>query len=303
MATEALLSGVHCVWQAPAAAPIALVVAAHGCRATGRVWFPASTGCSSCAPLPEESCISSTALAAGMAVLACSAQNATGCWTAADVPRVEAAVGEWRARSGVANAHSLPLLTLGSSSGGWFAAQAARSWPAVRGVCTIVSVPSLPDISPPLPRGSPFPPLQLITLQRDAGKLRAAQGLSAASWAGKQEVQHLNCSPRKLLPDSLALAVPGLDVHTSRAVHAALTARGWLEPDGSLASHPRRGVWRTEVERALPRDMSTLPGHSVKLAMDCIFQQLDVAYGFHAATCEHMGETVAFFRRSLGVAG
>ena len=33
--------------------------------------------------------------------------------------------------------------------------------------------------------------------------------------------------------------------------------------------------------------------------MDAIFQELDVAWGFHAATCEHIGATVRFFDRHL----
>ena len=33
--------------------------------------------------------------------------------------------------------------------------------------------------------------------------------------------------------------------------------------------------------------------------MDAVFQELDVAWGFHAATCEHIDATIAFFDRHL----
>ena len=33
--------------------------------------------------------------------------------------------------------------------------------------------------------------------------------------------------------------------------------------------------------------------------MDAVFQELDVAYGYHAATCEHIAASLAFFGRHM----
>ena len=107
-------------------------------------------------------------------------------------------------------------------------------------------------------------------------------------------------------------------------MRAALLAAGHLKPDGHVASHPQRGAWRAAVQGALPkRERAGLPAHSLQAAMDAVFQvldrhkvnltrvsiaivstnaisqELDVAYGYHAATCEHIAASLAFFERHM----
>ena len=118
----------------------ALVIAAHGCRASGRVWFPLSPefGIPLRSPLPEESCITAHALEAGFAVLAPS--SAGDCWRGEDLGRTWAAISAWRAQQPTLPGE-LPYLMVGPSSGGWFAGQAARHWPSVVAVSmTVLSV-------------------------------------------------------------------------------------------------------------------------------------------------------------------
>ena len=42
---------------------------------------------------------------------------------------------------------------------------------------------------------------------------------------------------------------------------------------------------------------------SLQLTMDGIFARLDLAYGYHASTCEVANRTLAFFARAAGGAG
>ena len=123
------------------APPLGLVVAAHGCRASGRVWFPRSPefGMPLRSPLPEESCISARALDAGFAVVAPSSVG--DCWRGEDLRRVWAAIVAWRAKQS-ALPRDVPYLMVGPSSGGWFAGQAARHWPSVVAVSMTVRLRS-----------------------------------------------------------------------------------------------------------------------------------------------------------------
>ena len=46
------------------------------------------------------------------------------------------------------------------------------------------------------------------------------------------------------------------------------------------------------------RDVTALPGHSSQLTMDAIFARLDLAYGYHASTCQYINQTLSFFKRA-----
>ena len=53
------------------------------------------------------------------------------------------------------------------------------------------------------------------------------------------------------------------------------------------------------MRAALPKERSLLPQRSQEVALDAIFQELDVAFAFHANTCEHAAATMRFFERSI----
>lgn len=194
------LSSSPLVWQLPRVAPPdAILIAAHGCRASGRVWFPDAPafGKPVRSPLPEESCIASRALEAGFAVIAPSSSG--DCWRGEDLKLVWSAIAKLRNAQPLLSM-DLPLFMIGTSSGGWFAGQAARSWPTVAAVATIVMALPLSDVRPPLPRGTPFPPLQMIYMERDRGKATEVQALLTSAWPQRQEVEALSCSPRRVHP-------------------------------------------------------------------------------------------------------
>lgn len=282
----------------PHRSPHAVLLVAHGCRASARVWFDSSPpfGSPLRSPLPEETCITRAALASGYAVVA--ASSAVDCWRNEDIGIVAAALERWRRTQALLQ---LPLFVLGTSSGGWFATQVARHWTSVVAVCSIVSVPTLSDIQPPLPRGVAFPPLQLVMMRKDSAKLKEGDALLAAARAnrlgGGGPVEALVAAPRQVGPGYFSERM-ALTPNHSAAVLLALRAAGHVDGSGLVTSHPRRGSWRETVQKALPaKGREGLPQRSLQVAMDGIFQELDVAYASHANTCEHVEATLAFFAR------
>lgn len=238
--------------------------------------------------------MAAAAVARGFAVVAASNRvGSRGCWEGADVPLVGAALSAWRQR--VAVPPTAPLFVLGPSSGGWFAGQLGRAWPAVAAVAMQVMVPSAADLAPPLPSGRAYPPLQLTLLQRDGAKLREFETLRAAYPHAQLEL--LKSAPRPVGPSFFSDGIAGLDPAASAAVHAALVRAGHVDGEGLVRKHPSRGAWREAVLAALGTDRSRLPQRSLQVAMDGIFARLDAAYAYHASTCEHVQATLAFFER------
>ena len=242
--------GATLAYALPAAVPRALLLVAHGCRNSGRNWFTSAPAFGSPvrSSLPEESCVTAHAIAAGFAVLAPTAS--ADCWSAADLAPVEALVRAWGAsQPGLPSA--LPLFAYGTSSGGYFAHLAARQW-SLAAVSMTVSVPPLAEVQPPQPRGKAYPPLQLLYMQRDTGKAKEVQLLLEAVWQGKPEMEALLCAPRRVTPLYFTERA-ALSPNHSSAVHAVPLAAGHLKPDGAVASHPQRGAWRAAVQGALPK--------------------------------------------------
>mmetsp|Transcript_51583 Transcript_51583/g.85544 ORF Transcript_51583/g.85544 Transcript_51583/m.85544 type:complete len:330 (-) Transcript_51583:456-1445(-) len=291
-------NGAHLAYALPVQ-PRALLLVAHGCRNSGRNWFASAPefGKPLRSSLPEESCVSAHAVASGFAVIA--PTSTADCWSAADLSPVADLISKWLTH--VKLPQTLPLLAYGTSSGGYFAHLASRHWANVAAVSMTVMVPPINDLSPPLPRGRDlgYPPLQLIYMQRDHGKVKQAQEVLSTSWDKRDEVEGRICAPRLVHPLYFTERA-GLTANHSRAIQAELLAAGYLKPDGNVAHHPQRGTWRAVVQAALPKkDRWGLPQRSLQVAMDAVFQELDVAYGYHAATCEHIQATLAFYERHL----
>ena len=229
-----------------------------------------------------------------------------GCWETADVDIVSAALRSWRKQHKAVK--SVPLFLLGPSSGGFFATQFARHVRDTRALSIQVSVPARDDVRAPLPSGADhFPPLQLILMQKDSAKLKEAEALvhSGEDWAGRASAELLVSHPRPVDPTFFAEGIPGLARDASAAVRAELVRLGKVDQKNSkVLSHPRREEWREAVQRGLldehgkPR-RNDLPQRSLSVAMDAIFARLDLAYAYHASTCEHIESTIAFFRRSV----
>ena len=299
LTADAPNGSVEYVWRLPSSKPPrGLVLLAHGCRQSPRVWFERSTGCPECIPRPEERCLSERLSRAGYALLAAgNMKGSKGCWETNDVPVVSAMLRSWRRRHEKTLPKRLPLFLLGPSSGGFLATQAARQWGGgvVRGLSIQVSVPSADDV-----RAPGFPKhLQVVLLQKDAGKLKEAEALRRAMPTAEVLVQ----PPVAVPPHFFSDAMPGLAPAKSAAVRDALVAAGHIDGRTSMVrTHPSRGTWRDAVRAALEgggsgRHAESLQQGSLQLTMDGIFARLDLAYGYHASTCEVANKTLAFFER------
>ena len=203
----------------------------------------------------------------------------------------------------------MPLYLLGPSSGGFFATQYARRQYGVAALAVQVSVPSAQDVQPPLPSGAhAFPPLQILLMQKDAGKLAEADALLRMQppWPGSEHAKVLRFGPKAVGPTFFSDGILGISRNASVAVRDALVAAGYVDRmSGKVLAHPSRGKWREPVlsaltDKKLRRD--SLPQRSLQLAMDAIFARLDLAYAYHASSCEHMDATLDFFRSHRTVA-
>lgn len=238
--------------------------------------------------------MSTSLLASNFAVVAVdNIKGSHGCWETADVPRVMAAFKSWRRQQKL---NSAPLFLLGPSSGGFFATQMARHAPDVHAVSIQVSVPSRDDLQSPLPSGaSSFPPLQMILMQRDTSKLKEAEALRRA--ADELHVAH----PKPVHATFFSDGILGLSPNFSSSVRDALVRSGRVDAQTSrVISHPRREEWREAVRKGLldehgKQPRNGLPQKSLSLTMDSIFARLDLAYAYHASTCEYAQRTVQFF--------
>ena len=253
--------------------------------------------------------MSSAATAAGFVVVAAAnARGSRGCWETMDVPIVDKALAEWRKkhkRRLSTGGRALPLFLLGPSSGGFFATQYARQVRGVSAISIQVSVPSARDVAQPLPSGARmFPPLQMLLMQRDAGKLAESEALLHLQppWPGQADAQVLRFKPKPVTPTFLSDGIDALASQASSAVRDALVLAGHVDSKTShIVSHPSRGKWREVVLGALSKfGRESLPQRSLQVTMDAIFARLDLAYAYHASSCEFIDSTLVFFKQHAG---
>ena len=86
----------------------------------------------------------------------------------------------------------------------------------------------------------------------------------------------------------------------SARVRDALVAAGHIDNATFMVrKHPSRGSWRDPVLAALSSKAKKVSssGPPLQEVMDGIFARLDLAYAYHASTCEHVDKTIAFFQR------
>ena len=236
-------------------------------------------------------------------VAASNVRGSKGCWETMDVPIVRDALQAWRLKykQRLPSSGMLPLFLLGPSSGGFFATQYARHVGGVSALSIQVSVPSVHDVSPPLPAGPSraFPPLQMLLMQRDSGKLDEAQKLlrTQPPWPGQSDATLLRFTPKPVTPTFFSDGIVGLSPLASRAARDALVNAGHVDAKSSrVLAHPSRGKWREPVLGALSRfGRDALPQRSLQVTMDAIFARLDLAYAYHASSCEFIDATISFF--------
>lgn len=295
------------VWALPRALQVlGIVLVAHGCKQTPRVWMSEGGRCLKCIPRPEEVCMTQKALDAGYAVVGIGNLKGTkGCWEREDVPSVVRTLNKWRSKHNLQRENGVPLYALGVGSGGWMAANAARVWPDVRAVSVQASVPSLKDVQRPQTGGEtkPYPPLQMVLMERDAAKRQSAEVLLGQDWAGKARAETLIAKKKTVGASFFSDGIKGLRLNVSQAVRAALVTAGVVdERTSALLKMPTRSELRDKVSNAMGSRKTDFPQRSKQLALDGIFARLDMAYAQEASTCEYMDRTLAFFTSHRGEA-
>ena len=246
------------------------------------------------------------ALDSGYAIVAISNLKGTkGCWERDDVQPVARKLQQWRTKRNLPGAGGVPLYILGVGSGGWFAANAARVWPNVSAVSVQSSVPTLREVQR-TPTGAeskakPYPPLQLVMLERDEEKLFAAKQLLEQEWDGSKRAEVLTGKKQMVTPEFFSDGITGMRQNLSEAVRRALVVAGTVDDNtGFVVKAPVRSELQKKISEALGTRKSDLPQRSKSLALDAIFARLDMAYAKEASTCAMMDKTIAFFAQYGG---
>ena len=108
----------------------------------------------------------------------------------------------------------------------------------------------LSDLQPPLPRGSAFPPLQMIYMSKDSSKAKEVRAVLEASWPQRAEVEAHLCAPRPVHPLYFSERI-ALTANHSRSVQAWHTSPPRAqtvvasEKGGVPAWRGRSAVWET----------------------------------------------------------
>jgi len=287
---------IETVWQRPPGEPRGIFFIAHGCKHQATDLFteigpdgwrfeacPASNF-GRCLGLPEEVRLRQAARARGYVVAAVSGGSGRqSCWhTAADLPRVAAALRRVRAAEGLPE--TAPVLALGASSGGAFVGRLAG--PLAGG-----GLPHLRCIVPQIMSVGGYPnrgvPALFVHMARDrytAEEVRA--DVRELEGAGVR-VGEIAVEPMAVTAELLSRCLAESLAHD---VATALREHGLVDDRGHLLGDSRARRWVRSVRRALAgrSDDTLAPDES------CIAELMNVAWAQHEMTSEYAGEILDF---------
>ncbi|KAL4448029.1 hypothetical protein ABPG75_005248 [Micractinium tetrahymenae] len=298
--------------------PVGTLVWFHGCARPAKGFFPYDPKyCSECIGLPEDVSHTKQALARGYALLALDPNSRDLCWSSSakgsyvnDQPDVIATVSQFLRDQGL---EGKPLFFAGASSGGTIALKlpptlfAQNSRLRVDGIIAEVSsgggTPA--DFGAADSQGRlkwpDYPPTFFVTMERDTGGQREAQGI-ADFFNSKGIPSAMVVSPKRTVaPTYFSDRSPVISPEQSTRIVAALKDIGLVDREGQLQGNPhdynkvqtsKAWKWPTKLKQALPwlgtgpLDLTLRNGH--------IFQALGVAYAGHEHVSDYMTVGLAF---------
>jgi dienelactone hydrolase len=291
--------------------PKGIVLLLHACTHNALKFFSPSPACPSCLGLAEELRVSRLVLSRGYAALAVTCKDkASGCWSNADLPRLDTALVKFRELL----FHTSPrLIAIGASSGGHMAANMVAEEKAEAALVMVMSL--RPALQKRLPSSSA--PLYLAPMPRDQGTTqRVRQNFQALQAAGHRNVllDDTSCVPLPVTPSYLMGRVPGMTLAAAEQIVRALLEAHHLQPeDFKLEKDPTRSDWRDvllaidffDVTENDKDDSSSLlwgtflltPGKSP------LAKALHRAWAFHEYCSETVLPALDYFEQVLGTDG
>jgi hypothetical protein len=300
---------VDVVYQWPADKPVGVLAMFHGCAHSATDFWPAGEKCPECHGLPEQLMLTRAALNAGWVAIALSSKDRDKkCWSwDDDENRVGGALRELQSKYADSGGHKLadlPLVAFGASSGGSFAARLPQQI-KVSAVISQIASPTTAAFADPLgDRG--YPPVLFMPMGKDSETVAAVQAM--APRLPKAEVQVL--APLPVTHSFFSDRIAGVSSETSAAIVDALIRASMLDSSGYLTDNPRgEGFLAKSWRSAVGTLAEGVPGGSCTYdslgSAHCTFdslvedqspvaQLLNVAYGMHEISAEHVDEMMTF---------
>jgi hypothetical protein len=255
--------GTHYVFQVPQA-PTAVLFLAHGCGRSALVFWDAHGGCPLCRGLPQERAFTIAALNRGLAVIAVSSVSV--CWNLhEDMRNAEAILHEWIGRQRL---HLLPVVALGSSTGGWFVSRMAHRF-RFEAIVLMVAEARFSGVNETMER---YPPVMFVHMVKDVVRARTIRVDMEELARAKVEVAEVVCREVPVAADFFSLRIPYVDNVTSGEMVAALVAHKALTAERLMKQDARWFDWSLVLE-----ERNLLPAQ----IRDHVEQELNVAFAFH----------------------
>ena len=278
----------------------------HVCGHGGRNFFSKSESCETCNGLSEEMRISRILQSSkALAVLAVTSSNRLdGCWRDEDFDHIKDALEHFKTSHHIEQ--HIPVLALGTSSGGIFAARLA-----VRRLvnAAMVGVMSLgPQLTTKwLNMEGTKPPIYFAPMPRDKETVAKVEtDYQVMNGQGPVVLDRETCQSRPVDPSYLNERVPGLTMSQAQAIVDALTEAGHIDAiTGLLVKDPTSTTalgannWKVALQSSCA-DEGCLENQSLEIGASPLAKALNRAWAFHEYCSEVTLKALGFFEKELG---
>lgn len=275
----------------------------HGCYHHGRNFFSKSSTCEKCVGLSEELRITRILLEQeSIAVIAITSnERRTGCWSDTDYDHVQDALEVFKSQHHLTG---LPVLALGTSSGGVFGVQLA-----VRGIVDAALVGAMhlrDELVQKWIAMEKKPPVYIAAMPRDEEKLGKIQAnFEAMNGQGPVVLDVDTCRPRTLDASFLNERVPNLSIASAQAIVSDLIEAGHIDAvTGLLVRDPTGGSesnWREVLKSGCGApEWACLENQPLEMGESPLAKALNRAWAFHEYCSEVTIKALEFFEKELG---
>lgn len=276
---------------------VALIL--HACTHSALKFFSPSASCEECVGLSEELRISRTLLQLGYSVLAVTSLNRkSGCWAGPDLPKLKAALGEFQQL--LPEDSATPVIAIGASSGGHFAANVAEQGVAQAALIMVMSIG--PDLrNKLLEKKERMPPIYLAPMPRDKGTTSKAKSdyeeMKSVDASSKVIFDDSTCGSLPVTAEYLNERVPNMKRSMADSIVKALLEAGHLDANFYFTKDPTQSNWRDSLRSACGsvclEHQSLAPGQSP------LAKALHRAWAFHEYCSEVVPAALEYFEKSI----
>lgn len=276
----------------------------HACGHGGRNFFSRSESCDTCNGLSEEMRITRILQSKSLAVLAVTSSNRKdGCWRDEDADHIKNTLELFKASHHIEQ--TIPVLALGTSSGGIFAAQLA-----VRKLvnAAVVGVMSLgPQLTTKwVNMEGTKPPIYFAPMPRDTETVAKVEtDYQAMNGQGPVVLDRETCQSRPVDASYLNERVPGLTMSQAQAITNSLTETGHIDAiTGLLVKDPTSTTglgannWKSVLQSSCA-SQGCLENQSLEVGVSPLAKALNRAWAFHEYCSEVTLKALGFFETEL----